>query len=93
MVLCKVVCSRDIGGKVCCIVCVEGEGLGVGCDIFSLQMNFSSCGGNGGLVMEDGPEITGIKCVCGVVSVYGLEKGESVWVLIGWMCCLLHLYL
>ena len=56
-------------------------------------MNFGLCGGNGGLVMKDGPEITGTVCVCSVVSVYGLEKDESIWVLIGWMCCLLYLYL
>ena len=56
-------------------------------------MNFGFCSGNGGLVMKDGPEITGIVCVCGFVSMYGLEKGESIWVLIGQMSCLLHLYL
>ena len=56
-------------------------------------MNFGSFGGNGGLVMRDGPEITGSVCVYVVVSVYGLEKGESICVLIGQMCCLLHLYL
>ena len=84
----------NIGSEVCCIVCVKGEGLGeAGCGIFSLWMNFGSYGGNGGLVMTDGPEITGILCVCGVVSVYGLEKGDSIWVLIGQMCCLFHLYL
>ena len=82
MVLCEVVWSMDIGGGVCCIVCVKGRGLGGG-----------SCGGNGGLVMTGGPEMTGIVCVCGVVSVYGLEKGESIWVLIGQMWCLLHMYL
>ena len=66
---------------------------GVGCGIFSLQMNFGSFAGSGGLVMRDGPEMTGIVCVCGAGSVYGLEKGESICVLIGWICCLLHLYL
>ena len=41
----------------------------------------------------DGPEMVGVVCVCSVVSVHGLVKGESIWVLIGHMCCLLHLYL
>ena len=31
--------------------------------------------------------------VCGAVCVHGPEKGESVLVLMGQMCCLLHLYL
>ena len=43
--------------------------------------------------MRDGPEMTVFMCVCGVGSVYGPEKGEFICVLIGWMCCLLHLYL
>ena len=38
-------------------------------------MNFGSFGGSDGLVMRDGPETTGFVCV---VSVYGLEKGESI---------------
>ena len=41
----------------------------------------------------DGPEMVGIVCVCGVVSAHGLVKGESIWVVIGHMCCLFHLYL
>ena len=72
----------------------EGQGPGkVGCSIFSLQMNFSSFGRSGGLVMKDGPEMTVFVCVCGVVTVYGLEKGKTICVLIGQMCCLLCLYL
>ena len=59
----------DIGCGVCCIFCVKGRTWGVVCGIFLLWMHFGSCGGNGGLVMADGPEITGIVCVCGVVSV------------------------
>ena len=56
-------------------------------------MNFGSFGGSGGLVMKDSPEMTVFVCVCGVVPVYGPEKGEFICVLIGQMCCLLHLYL
>ena len=41
----------------------------------------------------DGPEMVGIVCDCGVVSAHGLVKGESMWVVIGHMCCLFHLYL
>ena len=70
MVLCKVVWSKDIGGEVCCIVCVKGEGLGVGCGIFSLWMNFGFCGGNGDLVMKDGPEIAEIVCLWCCVCVW-----------------------
>ena len=83
----------DIGGRVCCIVCLKGGVWGIVCSIFRVWMNFGSCGGNGGLVMTDGPKITGIVCVCSVVSVCGLVKGESVWVLIVQMCCLLCLFL
>ena len=58
-------------------------------------MNFGPFGGSGGLVMKDGPKMTVFVCVCvwGVVFVYGLVKGEFICVLIGQMCCLLHLYL
>ena len=66
---------------------------GVGYGVFSLQMDFDSFGGSGGLVIRYGPEMTGFVCVCGVGSVYGLVKGESICLLIGQMCCLLHLYL
>ena len=93
MVLKGVAWSRDIGHEVYYIVCVKGEGLGGCFSIFLLQMTFGSCGVDGGLVMLDGPEMFGIVCVCGIVPVNGLENGESIWVLIGWMCCLLHLYL
>ena len=56
-------------------------------------MNFGSFGRSGGLVMKDGPEMAVFVCVCGIVSMYGLEKGEFICVLIGQMCCLLCLYL
>ena len=70
----------------------EGQGPGaVGCGIFSLWMNFDSLGESGGLVMRDGPEMIVFVCVCGVGSVYGLEKGKFICVLIGQMCCLLCL--
>ena len=41
----------------------------------------------------DGPEMVGILCVCGAVSVHGLVKGECIWVVIGCMWCLFRLYL
>ena len=66
---------------------------GLGFSIFSLQITSSSFGGDGGLVMWDGPEMFGIVCACSVVSVDGPENGEFISVLIGQMCCLLHLYL
>ena len=43
--------------------------------------------------MKDGPEMTVFVSVCEVVCVYGLQMGETICVLIGQMCCLLHLYL
>ena len=51
---------------------------------------YGSCGGP---EICDGPEIVEIVCGCSAVCVDGLEKGDSVSVLLGWMCCLLHLYL
>ena len=39
-------------------------------------MTFRSCGGSGGPVMSDGPEIIGFVCICSVVSVYGPENGD-----------------
>ena len=57
-----------------------GRGSGVG--ILLLQMTSSAFGGCGG------PEIVELFCVCGVVCVDGLEKGESVSVLRGgYVCC------
>ena len=41
----------------------------------------------------DGSEMVGTVCDHGVVSAHGLVKGESMWVVIGGMCCLFHLYL
>ena len=56
-------------------------------------MTYSSSGGCGGPEIFDGPAIVEIVCGCGIVCVDGLEKGKSVSVLMGWMCCLLRLYL
>ena len=81
------------------------QGLGGFCHgIFSLWMNFGFVCGNGlvmtgivciccGVSEGNGPEMVGIVCVCGVVSMHSLVKGESMWMLIGCMCCLLYLYL
>ena len=81
------------------------QGLGgFWCSICLLWMDFGCICGHG-LVMtgivciscvvteHDDPEMVGIVCGCGAVSTHGLVKGESIWVVIGHICCLLHLYL
>ena len=52
-----------------------------------------SFGGCVGPEMIDGPEIVELLCGCGGACVDGLEKGESVSVLMGQICCLLCLYM
>ena len=89
----RMVWCKDIGGEVYCIVCVKGEGLGGWFWYFSLWMTSNIVGGDGGPVMWDGLEMYVFVCVSGVVSLYGPENGESILALIGWICCLLHLYL
>ena len=67
-----------------------GVSLEIG--IFRFQTIFGCFGGCGGLGICCGPEIIGL-CVSGVVLMYGLARGEGVSVLMGLMCCLLHLNL
>ena len=71
---------------------------------FSLWMHFHCVCGNGlvmtgivciccGMTECDHSEMVGTVCDCGVVSAHGPVKGESMWVVIGHMCCLFRLYL
>ena len=55
--------------------------------IFMFQMTFSSIGGYGG------PEMVKLLCDCGAAYVHGLANGDGESMLVGLICCLLHLYL
>ena len=89
------------------VLCDLGVGQGLRrflCGIFLLWMHFGCVCGNGPVMIGivcicgvmancDGPGMVGTVCDCGVVSAHGLVKGESMWVVIGHMCCLFRLYL
>ena len=76
-----------------CDLCEGQWGRGSGVGILLLETTSNSFGSCGGPEMCDGPEIVNLLCGCGVVCTDDIEKGDSVSVLMGQMCCLLHLYL
>ena len=73
------------------MVCVKGIGRGSVLGILLLLMPSSSFGGIGGPEIWDSPEMIELLPGSGVGCVDHLVIGDGVSVLMGQMCCLLHL--